>query len=132
MSIDSPMLDCESCGACCSYGVPYLAASEAYRYYVEVTKGDHDRLEAAGKVRLIVLNENPRELAHGHMRMTKPNREIPSQCAALEGEIAKMVTCSIYKDRPNVCRDFEVGSTECLRARRLARHLGFKFSRSEK
>lgn len=132
MSIDSPMLDCESCGACCIFGVPYRPASDAYCYYVEVTESDHDRLEAAGKVRLVVLNENPRGLAHGHMRMTKPNRETPSRCAALEGEIAKKVTCSAYKDRPDVCRDFEVGGHECLRARRLARQLGFKFSRSKK
>ena len=46
------------------------------------------------------------------------------QCVALEGTIGECVSCTIYEDRPAVCRTFEMASNDCLRAR-AERHLGF-------
>ena len=36
-------------------------------------------------------------------------------CAALD---RKTMLCRIYERRPGVCRDYEVGGTECVRERR--------------
>jgi len=33
------------------------------------------------------------------------------RCSALQGEIGSAVTCSIYEDRPSVCRIFQQAST---------------------
>ena len=41
-------------------------------------------------------------------------------CIALEGELGKSVSCSIYDDRPSACRQFEAGSESCLHLREKA------------
>ena len=41
-------------------------------------------------------------------------------CIALEGELGKSVSCSIYADRPSACRQFEAGSESCLHLREKA------------
>lgn len=40
------------------------------------------------------------------------------RCVALEGNVGCGVACRIYDQRPSPCREFEVGSEACLRARR--------------
>ena len=42
---------------------------------------------------------------------------VDGHCIALEGELGKDVTCTIYPDRPSTCRVFEAGSEACLRLR---------------
>jgi Fe-S-cluster containining protein len=34
-------------------------------------------------------------------------------CSKLRGTIGKDVSCSIYSERPQACRDFEAGSLPC-------------------
>jgi len=41
----------------------------------------------------------------------------PPRCAALTGRLGEQVGCGIYEWRPAPCREFEEGSTACLRAR---------------
>jgi Fe-S-cluster containining protein len=41
-------------------------------------------------------------------------------CVALRGEVGVACGCSIYPDRPNVCRQFEVGEALCRDAREQA------------
>ena len=43
------------------------------------------------------------------------------KCIALEGALGEKVKCSIYEDRPSVCRQFEAGSEACLHLREKAR-----------
>jgi Fe-S-cluster containining protein len=40
------------------------------------------------------------------------------RCAALEGNERERYHCTIYDDRPRTCRDFTLGSANCLTARR--------------
>lgn len=41
-----------------------------------------------------------------------------NRCVALRGEVGVSVACSVYNDRPDACRKFEVGSELCNEARR--------------
>ncbi len=80
--------DCLACGACCKVFA-----------VVEVTKKDRIPLH-------LVMDT---ELAYKTMRVKRDSFE----CVCLgEGNI-----CSIYENRPAVCRRFEVGSYLCRLAR---------------
>lgn len=89
-------LDCLTCGACCR---------EAYSS-VEVSKGD-----AVNRKRpeYVLIQDTHRKL-----------RREGSRCAALKGGADEFegYACEIYADRPRTCRDFTLGSANCLDARR--------------
>jgi len=88
-------LDCLICGACCR---------EAYDA-VEV--GDDEAVNHRHP-ELIITDGNRRKLKRSGPR-----------CAALVGghKAQEAYTCSIYPDRPQTCRDFTLGSENCLDAR---------------
>jgi hypothetical protein len=87
-----PALDCRSCGACCreAYGVVELAPRDPF-----VKK--HPELVQEIDGRKVLLR-------------------VGGRCPALEGE--RSYTCRVYEDRPRTCRDFTLGSPNCLEARR--------------
>jgi len=99
-------LDCTKCGACCwvkhwSHG------------YTPLTDFDLTNVPGTlvverqyGRVKLRVLQDKPR---HGGFA-----------CIALAGRIGQRVSCSIYEQRPQFCREFKPGSPACLKARRRA------------
>jgi len=41
-----------------------------------------------------------------------------NRCAALTGEIGRRAQCSVYANRPLVCREFQAGSDDCIMVRR--------------
>ena len=99
--IDNP---CISCGACCAYfRVSFYWAESA---------------EAGGKVPQALTEQVTPFLSC----MQGTNARAP-RCVALEGEIGKSVSCSIYLDRPGTCREFDpsgldgVSNEACDRAR---------------
>lgn len=84
--------DCQSCGACCAY-------SDTWPEF-----DDNDTCDGI-----------PEELCDcdtGRMRC------IGNRCIALIGQLGVHVSCTIYANRPNVCREFEPGSAECRRVRK--------------
>lgn len=85
-------MDCISCGGCCTY-------SENWPVFI----GDGDGAEIPDE---FVDHENARMLSYGN------------RCTALEGTIGCQVSCSIYEQRPLVCREFAAGSEDCLMVRR--------------
>jgi hypothetical protein len=92
-------LDCQTCGACC----------RAAYHSVEVTRRDP---VVKAQPSLIVDRGTYLEI-----------RRSGDRCAALEGgsldgERTTRFHCAIYDDRPKTCRDFTLGSTHCLTARR--------------
>ena len=89
-------LDCAACGACCR---------EAYQA-VEVGPREP------------VVRRHP-ELVRSRNGGFKLRRD-GERCAALAGGGAatEAYSCTIYPDRPRTCRDFTVGSANCLDARR--------------
>ncbi len=101
--------DCQTCGLCCIS--PYEANT-----YVDVTPKDEARL-GEKFVRLHVLNGSIKtvwaETKRGPMKGFKMNR-----CAALRGNIGFGVRCSVYENRPAICRMALVpGDEACLAIR---------------
>jgi Fe-S-cluster containining protein len=50
--------------------------------------------------------EHGRMLCHGN------------RCSALVGKLGSRAQCSVYQNRPLVCREFQPGSEDCLTVRR--------------
>ncbi len=94
-------LDCLGCGACC----------HGDDGWVVVDAADDARVDASPALaRLVVL------LRRGdHVRRSL--RMIDGACAALERS-SSAVRCTIYADRPAICREVAIGSDTCLAARR--------------
>jgi Fe-S-cluster containining protein len=108
--VDDAQYDCQSCGACCVHLGPY--DGNAYVYL--------DKDEARRMLRLALrvienalgsrcLAAAPHEGAFG----------FPA-CVAFEGELGGRCGCSVYEERPDVCRQFEAGSDLCREARERA------------
>lgn len=79
--------ECLDCGACCSYFKVYFKAKDNPEY-----------LKLKDKINII--NEDK-------IFMKGTEKFNSSKCIALEGEVGKCVSCSVYDDRPDVCRKFE-------------------------
>jgi len=94
-----PALDCQTCGACCR---------EAY-HSVEVARRD----PAVKRQPSMIVDRG------SYLEVRRDG----DRCAALEGGLVELGTttryrCTIYDDRPRTCRDFTLGSANCLIARR--------------
>ena len=94
-----PALDCQTCGACC----------RAAYHSVEVARRDP-----------VVKAQPAFVVDRGHYLELRRDRE---RCAALHGGVVEhgattRYHCVIYDDRPKTCRDFTLGSANCLTARR--------------
>ncbi len=89
-------LDCQDCGACCRAA------------YHSVTVEPRDP----------VVRLHPQLIADRGSYLEI--RRKGDRCAALDGgETAEQpFACAIYRDRPETCRDFELGGENCLIARR--------------
>lgn len=74
------VIDCQTCGACCAYSFDWPEL-------VEDQDGDGIPIEMI-------------DCDHGRMRCDG------DRCCALEGEIGVAVRCTIYNNRPAVCREF--------------------------
>ena len=87
---------CQSCGACCAYD------REWPRFTIE---DDED-----------IAHLPPHLVAADGSGM----RWTGDRCAALSGEVGAHVACTVYADRPDVCRACVEGDDACNMAR--ARH----------
>ena len=102
-----PALDCNRCGACCCNTNDNRA--EAFVDYVQLFP--HDTLYTNHRARAEWAIRNDR--GEWHLRLTEDHR-----CVALSGPVGQSVHCTIYSQRPGVCRRVEPGGEECLNARR--------------
>lgn len=120
--------DCTRCGVCCVYTHARVDLIQPkvgdehpapWRSYVEVYFKDdvNDRQEL-----LDVFDDCG--VTWNCMRMEIPEGRTQPQCVALRGQLGEAVECSIYENRPTVCREFEPGSKECRDARIRAKNLG--------
>lgn len=87
-------LDCADCGACCreAFHVVELGARDPFR------------------------RARPELLRQQDGRWELPRRP-DGRCPCLEGEPGTW-RCDSYDQRPRTCRDFTLGSTNCVEARR--------------
>lgn len=98
------MLDCTTCGACCT--------SEVYGGgpFVTLYGADAERF-------------TPEELVPDSQGcdflQTAPHGADEVRCIFLKGNLGETCGCTAYDRRPQVCRDFTAGTPECLAARAL-------------
>lgn len=101
---------CLGCGACC---VSDYDADD----YVLLRDEEVERLEATGRAHMVY-----EERTYGKpMCSMRTGRDTKGhcRCIALSGVIGKLVACSIYRFRPDVCRKFAPGSANCQAARQI-------------
>jgi uncharacterized protein len=84
--------DCRPCGACCAY-------AESWPSFI----GDRDGADIPDE---LIDFEHGRMLSHAN------------RCAALVGKVGVGTRCSVYANRPLVCREFQSGSEDCIMVRR--------------
>src|SRR5690606_2173226 len=84
--------DCRECGACCSYSYDWPQ--------LEWDGSDSENIPEA-----MVVEE------------TQCLKCTGNRCGALVGVVGEKVSCSIYQDRPRVCREFLPGTDDCARVR---------------
>jgi len=124
-----PKPDCRTCGACCC---PWQDQS----VFCDLEQRDVARLPK-GFVNRHVVTDSPFEsLVVFFIDQASPYASIETkevevkrgpmkglqviQCAALRGSLMHQVSCSVYANRPSVCRKaVKPGDKTCLAARRL-------------
>lgn len=79
---------CMTCGACCAH-------FRVSFYWAETD------LSSTGVVPAHLTESLP-----PHRRYMKGTGAVPARCTALCGAIGETVSCTIYEQRPSVCRDF--------------------------
>lgn len=103
------MTECNQCGACC------VSHNEKIQYRVALTdQSDIDRLPDRAKAWVFMSPEAGKALR------TKTDEDGFRVCMGLEGKIGGSPVCSIYENRPKLCRNFATGSKNCHKYRRLA------------
>lgn len=94
-------LECVKCGACCaSFRVSF--------YWGESSAHEQGTVPA----------ELTTAISPHHVCM-KGTEIKPVHCIALIGEVGRDVSCSIYEQRSSTCRQFEAGSEDCAKARKI-------------
>lgn len=86
---------CKDCGACCWHGP----------LWVEVSKKDAEKIPS----HLLVIGD-----VELHAMDTNYTTDGKPVCAALVGELGKKAFCSIYRNRPTICRKVKKGSPICM------------------
>jgi Fe-S-cluster containining protein len=87
---------CQKCGACCA----------SFRVSFYWAEAQH-----------LGLPDSLVEPVSRHIAcMAGTSGPVP-RCRALQGEVGKLVTCSVYSARPSPCRELEPGGEKCNRAR---------------
>ena len=92
--------DCQSCGACCAF------------FRVSFYWAETDAHPEGSVPQALTTAISPH-----HVAMQGTTRK-PPRCVALDGDIGKSVGCRIYEQRSSTCREFEMGSEGCLKARK--------------
>lgn len=96
---------CQTCGACC-------ATMRVSFYWRETTDGNPDGVP-------VELTES----LNGFYSCMRGTNSKQPHCVALQGEVGKAVSCSIYHQRSSTCREFDMLdehgaiSDDCSRAR---------------
>ena len=106
-------LDCQSCGACC------IAQYDDDRY-VMLDEHEAKRLVEADHGDYVISDKNQWNEMEFRALRTKRSPEGHCVCIALHGLVGQAVRCGVYDSRPDPCRHFRPGSSECHAARKDA------------
>lgn len=80
--------ECQECGACCSY------------FKVNFKLSENPQVKKLGENIFLIRNKD-------NASMIGADTYSRGRCGQLRGVIGKNVSCGIYEDRPNVCRQYQ-------------------------
>ena len=101
--------DCQSCGACCQASKDYTGEQ-----YIRLTAEDVNQFTLEQqRLHTVAVDNDP----YGMVGALCLNKGV---CSALEGTIGEAVSCSVYSNRPSICRTFDMGGDCCRLAREEA------------
>jgi len=106
------LFDCQACGACCCNTAKNIALD--HRGYIEVLPSDVMFMRRPDLMCALTVID---DVGVHQMRLEGPEQ----RCTSLKGELGENVTCSIYRWRPEGCRQVTAGDEECLKARKSMR-----------
>lgn len=116
---ESITYDCQSCGACCQTSRPLGSRVARQQFglpttdtWANCTTDDVKRMSRRVRLKLVSIVDS-----EGGRNQAIPLRD-DGTCIFLRGNVAEHVKCSIYDERPTICRRFESGSEFCIAARR--------------
>lgn len=92
-------VSCTRCGKCC------------LSVFIPVTDEDMERWKREGKEDLIHAMEHAKVVWAGDIIISSEDGRILFTCPFLKWE-GTYYTCTIYEDRPRVCREYIPGSSE--------------------
>lgn len=99
--------ECNACGICCTSNLTFGTGG-----FVRLQKADIERLPERYRLK-IVKDSDP-----GVDRLgTKGTAEVGYRCIALRGTPGVKTQCTMYEQRPQLCRAFERGSDACRKER---------------
>lgn len=113
-------LDCLTCGACCREAYDVVAVSprdpavKKHRALMLVYEGRAEMQRAGG--RCVALRGG--QAVPGTTAPDGAGRSSERPAPPLYMPSSEPYTCEIYEDRPRTCRDFTLGGSHCLTARR--------------
>ncbi len=102
--------DCQVCGACCVQLGAYDGSA-----YVYLDRNEASLMRSYG---LPVI----RSALGGSCLGARPHEGHDGRpaCVAFTGKLGEWCGCSVYEDRPSVCREYENGGHLCREARQRA------------
>lgn len=100
--------DCRTCGACC------VGDLDDGMGYADCSVDDVRRMSRYARNRLSVIigGDIERRMTPGVV-----TERFGKSCGFLRGTPGKRVSCGIYATRPDACRAFWPGGSDCKRAR---------------
>jgi Fe-S-cluster containining protein len=107
---NGPEYDCQACGACCVQQPPRDGTS-----YVFLDRQEAREMRRRG----LTVVQAARGDSFLGCRAHAGAAGRPA-CVAFRGTVGQTCGCSIYADRPRVCRQFAVGERLCRQAREQA------------
>jgi Fe-S-cluster containining protein len=105
---NGPTHDCEQCGACCAN--PDRVPADGYVYLAA------DEGRQMKRLGLTVVHTGGSTFLGTRHRAGSDH----PVCVALRGRIGGSCRCTVYESRPQNCRQFEVGGSDCQAAREAA------------
>jgi Fe-S-cluster containining protein len=95
----TPTITCKRCGKCC------------LTVFVPVIDEDIEKWKREGKQEISRIMEHSKSVWAGDIIISSENGKILFTCPFLRWE-GTHYTCTIYEDRPKVCREYKPGSSE--------------------
>jgi Fe-S-cluster containining protein len=92
-------IPCTQCGKCC------------LSVFIPVTDEDMERWKREGKEEIVRAMEHSKTVWAGDIIISSEDGKILFTCPLLRWE-GRYYTCTIYEERPSVCREYKPGSSE--------------------